>query len=108
MFPCVPQLGDAILLSSQTGAELNLQQKLRQDAQLRLEELEETLLEKDQELQRLQAIVVRQQGEVRRHTWTLHTWTLHTWTLHLCLPGCLPVQVSGKVFTWVFTCAGVR
>ena len=52
---------------------MNLQQKLRQDAQLRLEELEETLLEKDQELLRVEAIVVRLQGEVRRHTWTLHT-----------------------------------
>ncbi|CAL8318076.1 unnamed protein product [Lota lota] len=58
------ELGDAILLSSQAGAELNLQQKLRQDAQLRVEELEESLLEKNQELQRVQAIVVRLQGEV--------------------------------------------
>ena len=73
MFPCVLQLGSAILQSTQAGAELNLQQKLRQDAQLRLEELEETLLEKDQELLRVEAIVVRLQGEVRRHTWTLHT-----------------------------------
>ncbi|KAJ3605349.1 hypothetical protein NHX12_027396 [Muraenolepis orangiensis] len=58
------ELGDAVLMSSQAGAELNLQQKLRDDVQLRVEELEESLLEKDQELQRVHDIVSRLQGEV--------------------------------------------
>ncbi|CAG5867057.1 unnamed protein product [Menidia menidia] len=58
------ELGEALQASSQATAELNLQQKLRDDAQMRLEELEETLLEKEQELQRLQALVSRLQGEV--------------------------------------------
>ncbi|XP_049594872.1 myosin-11 [Syngnathus scovelli] len=58
------ELADALQMSSQSAAELNLQQKLRQDAQLRMEELEESLLEKEQELQRLQALVVRLQGDV--------------------------------------------
>ncbi|KAG7269848.1 hypothetical protein CRUP_032371, partial [Coryphaenoides rupestris] len=52
IFRLEEELGDAMLLSSQAGAELNLQQKLREDAQLRVEELEESHLEKDQELQR--------------------------------------------------------
>ncbi|XP_037122244.1 putative uncharacterized protein MYH16 isoform X2 [Syngnathus acus] len=58
------ELADALQMSSQSAAEFNLQQKLRQDAQLRMEELEESLLEKEQELQRLQALVVRLQGDV--------------------------------------------
>ncbi|XP_054614257.1 cingulin-like protein 1 [Dunckerocampus dactyliophorus] len=58
------ELAEALQMSSQSTAEFNLQQKLRQDAQLRVEELEESLLEKEQELQRLQAIVNRLQGEV--------------------------------------------
>nr|XP_057912514.1 cingulin-like protein 1 [Doryrhamphus excisus] len=58
------ELAEALQMSSQCTAEFNLQQKLRQDAQLRVEELEESLLEKEQELQRLQAIVNRLQGEV--------------------------------------------
>ena len=41
------------------------------DAQLRVEELEESILEKDQEVLRLQQIVSRLQGEVRIHTHTL-------------------------------------
>ncbi|XP_042603759.1 cingulin [Cyprinus carpio] len=45
-------------------AELSLQQKLRADVQLRMEELEESVLEKDQELLRLTQIVSRLQGEV--------------------------------------------
>ncbi|KAG7247240.1 hypothetical protein CRUP_002009, partial [Coryphaenoides rupestris] len=53
IFRLEEELGDAMLLSSQAGAELNLQQKLREDAQLRVEELEESHLEKDQELQRV-------------------------------------------------------
>uniref|UniRef100_UPI003AAACF0C uncharacterized protein n=1 Tax=Centroberyx gerrardi TaxID=166262 RepID=UPI003AAACF0C len=58
------ELGDALQTATQAAAELSLQQKLREDAQLRVEELEESLLEKDQELQRLQGIVNRLQGEV--------------------------------------------
>lgn len=51
-------------MSTQSSAELNLQQKLREDAQMRVEELEEALLEKDQETQRLQLLVSKLQGEV--------------------------------------------
>ncbi|XP_041915019.1 cingulin-like protein 1 isoform X3 [Alosa sapidissima] len=58
------ELSDALQSSSQAGAELSLQQKLRADAQLRVEELEESLLEKDQEMFRLQEIISRLQGEV--------------------------------------------
>ncbi|XP_070707122.1 cingulin-like protein 1 [Pempheris klunzingeri] len=58
------ELGEALQMSTQAAAELNLQQKLREDSQLRVEELEESLLEKEQELQRLQALVSRLQGEV--------------------------------------------
>ncbi|XP_054469012.1 cingulin [Anoplopoma fimbria] len=58
------ELGEALLVSTQASAELNLQHKLREDSQLRVEELEESLLEKDQEMQRLQTIVGRLQGEV--------------------------------------------
>ncbi|XP_069016778.1 myosin heavy chain, embryonic smooth muscle isoform [Embiotoca jacksoni] len=58
------EVGEALQVSTQAAAELNLQQKLREDAQLRVEELEESLLEKDQELQKLQALVSRLQGEV--------------------------------------------
>ncbi|XP_042250915.1 cingulin-like isoform X5 [Thunnus maccoyii] len=58
------ELSEALQVSTQSAAQMNLQQKLREDAQLRVEELEESLLEKDQELQRLQALVNRLQGEV--------------------------------------------
>ncbi|XP_076139617.1 uncharacterized protein LOC143122703 isoform X2 [Alosa pseudoharengus] len=58
------ELSDALQSSSQAGAELSLQQKLRADAQHRVEELEESLLEKDQEMFRLQEIISRLQGEV--------------------------------------------
>uniref|UniRef100_UPI0037E8D690 myosin-9 n=1 Tax=Semicossyphus pulcher TaxID=241346 RepID=UPI0037E8D690 len=58
------ELSEALQVSSQATAELNLQQKLRDDGQLRVEELEETLLEKEQELQGLQTLVNRLQGEV--------------------------------------------
>lgn len=51
-------------MSSQAQAELNLQQKLREDSELRLEEMEESLLEKEQELQRQQSLISRLQGEV--------------------------------------------
>lgn len=58
------QLAEALQASTQAAVELNLQQKLRDDTQMRVDELEESLLEKDQELQRLQALVSRLQGEV--------------------------------------------
>ncbi|XP_034565653.1 cingulin-like protein 1 isoform X4 [Notolabrus celidotus] len=58
------ELAEAMLVSSQATSELNLQQKLRDDGQLRVEELEESLLEKEQELLRLQTLVNRLQGEV--------------------------------------------
>uniref|UniRef100_A0AAY4EH32 Myosin tail domain-containing protein n=1 Tax=Denticeps clupeoides TaxID=299321 RepID=A0AAY4EH32_9TELE len=58
------ELAEALQSYSQCNAELNLQQKLRADSQHRVEELEESLLEKDQELQRLQQITHRLQGEV--------------------------------------------
>ncbi|MEQ2256391.1 hypothetical protein ILYODFUR_023723 [Ilyodon furcidens] len=51
-------------MSTQNSAELSLQQKLREDAQMRVEELEEALLEKDQETQKLQLLVSKLQGEV--------------------------------------------
>ncbi|XP_031133399.1 cingulin-like protein 1 [Sander lucioperca] len=58
------ELAEALQVSTQATAELSLQQKLRDDGQLRVEELEEALLEKEQELQRLQLLVSRLQGEV--------------------------------------------
>ncbi|KAE8284799.1 hypothetical protein D5F01_LYC16234 [Larimichthys crocea] len=58
------ELGDALQASTQASAELSLQQKLRDDSQQRVDELEESLLEKEQEVQRLQALVSRLQGEV--------------------------------------------
>lgn len=51
-------------MSSQAQAELSLQQKLREDSELRLEEMEESLLEKEQELQKQQLLISRLQGEV--------------------------------------------
>ncbi|KAG7235615.1 hypothetical protein INR49_002425, partial [Caranx melampygus] len=44
------ELAEAIQTSTQAAAEMSLQQKLREDAQIRVEELEESLLEKDQEV----------------------------------------------------------
>lgn len=64
IFRLETELSEALQASTQAAAELSLQQKLRDDSQLRVEELEETLLEKDQELLRLQTIVSRLQGEV--------------------------------------------
>ncbi|XP_062269177.1 cingulin-like [Platichthys flesus] len=58
------ELNKALQVSSQASAEVNLHQKLRDDAHMRVEELEESLLEKDQELLRLQTLVGRLQGEV--------------------------------------------
>ena len=80
---------------------MNLQQKLRQDAQLRVEELEETLLEKDQELHRLDDTVVRLQGEVRRHTWT-HLYT--TQPLHYTPLHYTPVYYTPVHYTPVHIC----
>lgn len=59
-----PQLAAALQASSQAQAELSLQQKLREDSELRLEEMEESLLEKEQELQRQHTLIGRLQGEV--------------------------------------------
>ncbi|XP_016380006.1 cingulin-like, partial [Sinocyclocheilus rhinocerous] len=58
------ELADALQEGNQARVELSLQQKLRADVQLRMEELEESVLEKDQELLRLTQIVSRLQGEV--------------------------------------------
>ncbi|XP_063320346.1 cingulin-like protein 1 [Pelmatolapia mariae] len=58
------ELGEAMAASTQANAEMNLQQKLREDAQMRLDELEESLLEKEQEVQKLQSLVTKLQGEV--------------------------------------------
>ncbi|XP_027881453.1 cingulin-like protein 1 isoform X3 [Xiphophorus couchianus] len=58
------ELSEALLLSTQNSAEVNLHLKLREDAQMRVEELEEALLEKDQEVQKLQLLVSKLQGEV--------------------------------------------
>lgn len=58
------QLVDALQVVSQANAERNLQVKLREDTQLRVDELEESLLEKEQEINKLQALVARLQGEV--------------------------------------------
>lgn len=51
-------------VSTQANADMNLQQKLREDAQMRVDELEESLLEKEQEVQKLQILVTKLQGEV--------------------------------------------
>ncbi|XP_037835247.1 myosin-9 isoform X7 [Kryptolebias marmoratus] len=58
------ELNEAMQASLQASTELNLQQKLREDAQIRVEELEEALLEKDQEVQKLQSLNLKLQGEV--------------------------------------------
>ncbi|XP_051733594.1 cingulin-like protein 1 isoform X1 [Ctenopharyngodon idella] len=64
VFRLETELSDALQEANQARSELSLQQKLRADAQLRVEELEESVLEKDQELLRLTQIVSRLQGEV--------------------------------------------
>lgn len=66
--PLCPQLSEALQASTQIQAELSLQQKLREDSELRLEEMEDSLLEKDQELQGQLLLINRLQGEVRRRT----------------------------------------
>ncbi|XP_077089614.1 uncharacterized protein LOC143741132 isoform X2 [Siphateles boraxobius] len=64
VFRLETELADSLQEALQARAELSLQQKLRADAQLRVDELEESVLEKDQELLRLTQIVCRLQGEV--------------------------------------------
>ena len=75
------QLEDALQISTQAAAELSLQQKLRDDGQQRVEELEETLLEKEQELQRLQLLVNRLQGEVCSSLKLVTDCVLGSWLL---------------------------
>ncbi|KAK5851664.1 hypothetical protein PBY51_023202 [Eleginops maclovinus] len=58
------ELAEALQVSTQATAELSLHLKLREDDRQRVEELEEVMLEKEQELQRLQNLVSRLQGEV--------------------------------------------
>ncbi|XP_045076098.1 uncharacterized protein LOC121573373 [Coregonus clupeaformis] len=58
------ELGEALQKATQASAELSLHQKLRDDALLRVEELEETLLERGQELQTAQQTVSLLQGQV--------------------------------------------
>ncbi|XP_036385662.1 cingulin-like protein 1 isoform X1 [Megalops cyprinoides] len=58
------ELGEALQVSNQATAELSLQQKLKDDAEQRVEELEESLMEKSQELQRAQQTISKLQGEV--------------------------------------------
>ncbi|XP_030292515.1 myosin-16 isoform X1 [Sparus aurata] len=64
IFRLETELAEALQVSTQATATLHLQQKLREDSQLRVEELEESLLEKEQELQGLQTLVNKLQGEV--------------------------------------------
>lgn len=66
------QLSEALQSSTQNSAEVNLHLKLREDAQMRVEELEEALLEKDQEVQKLQLLVSKLQGEVRSCSCSRH------------------------------------
>ncbi|KAJ8338834.1 hypothetical protein SKAU_G00356200 [Synaphobranchus kaupii] len=58
------ELGEASHVSSQVTAEMTLHEKLKQEAEGRVEELEETLMEKNMELQKLQLLVNRLQAEV--------------------------------------------
>ncbi|XP_010790956.1 interactor of constitutive active ROPs 2, chloroplastic [Notothenia coriiceps] len=64
LFRMETELAEALLVSTQASVELSLHQKLRVDEQQRVDELEEELLEKEQEHQRLQSLVGRLQGEV--------------------------------------------
>ncbi|XP_064163540.1 cingulin isoform X1 [Anguilla rostrata] len=58
------ELSEAIQISNQATSEMNLQEKLKHDLVSRVEELEETLLEKNVEAQKLRETVNRLQGEV--------------------------------------------
>lgn len=51
-------------MASQAAVERNLQVKLREDTQQRVDELEEQLLSKEQEIDKLQILVTKLQGEV--------------------------------------------
>ncbi|XP_039523985.1 cingulin-like protein 1 isoform X2 [Pimephales promelas] len=64
VFKLETELAESLQEALQARTEQSLQQKLRADAELRVEELEESVLEKDQELLRLTQIVCRLQGEV--------------------------------------------
>lgn len=93
------QLGDALQNLTQVSTELSLQQKLRDDAHLRVEELEETLLDKDQELQRLQSLVSKLQGEViKLFISTVDATSQSRARLFVSASWlCVCVQVSGKL-----------
>ncbi|XP_075885380.1 uncharacterized protein LOC142890323 isoform X2 [Nelusetta ayraudi] len=58
------ELAEALQSTTQSATELSLQQKLREDSELRVEEMEESLLEKEQELQRQLILISKLQGEV--------------------------------------------
>ncbi|MFT7815375.1 cingulin-like protein 1 isoform X1 [Arapaima gigas] len=58
------ELGEALKAASQADSERSLYQKLKDDAQRRVEELEESLLERTQELQKAEQTISRLQGEV--------------------------------------------
>ncbi|XP_042158689.1 cingulin-like protein 1 isoform X1 [Oncorhynchus tshawytscha] len=64
VFRLETELEEALQKATQATAELSLQQKLRDDALLRVEEMEESLLERGQELQIAQQTVSRLQGQV--------------------------------------------
>ncbi|XP_071029943.1 cingulin-like protein 1 isoform X1 [Oncorhynchus clarkii lewisi] len=64
VFRLETELAEAQQRATQASAELSLHQKLRDGDQLRVKELEETILEKGQELQRAQQTVSRLQGQV--------------------------------------------
>uniref|UniRef100_A0A8C6UY18 Myosin tail domain-containing protein n=1 Tax=Neogobius melanostomus TaxID=47308 RepID=A0A8C6UY18_9GOBI len=58
------ELNEALQVAAQASSERNLQVKLREDTQIRVDELEEGLLAKQQEIDKLQILVTRLQGEV--------------------------------------------
>ncbi|KAK7896031.1 hypothetical protein WMY93_021356 [Mugilogobius chulae] len=58
------ELSEALQMASQANVERNLQVKLREDTQLRVDELEERLMAKEQEIDKLQILVSKLQGEV--------------------------------------------
>ncbi|KAJ8007391.1 hypothetical protein DPEC_G00117020 [Dallia pectoralis] len=68
------ELSEALQTTTRATAELSLQQKLRDESGSRVEELEESILEKSQELHRAQEMISHLQGEVsgklmdREHT----------------------------------------
>ncbi|XP_055721108.1 myosin-14-like isoform X1 [Salvelinus fontinalis] len=64
VFRLETELGEVQQRATQALAELSLHQKLRDGDQLRVKELEETILEKSQELQRAQQTVRSLQGQV--------------------------------------------